>query len=232
MSATLLIREGGGETAIWMPPAAVFNDVLSCQALELTGVDDELSTALREAPEGFPYFDLRDLVPDRFRLLLTAAERAFRRCVASGPQALVKFTPYFGCLFSLLIALLRTDSRAHPMPGQVGSITIRNENIWSAPSWIFDLVLEHFAAEVRPEDEALALNLLAARVTEMRAQFDLSNVSQDRFSLILSATEWMYARYGDQKPRDFYAPAVIAELAPNATRLRASLHGVHLSSKQ
>ena len=128
-----------------------------------TDLEVELLASRRVLPQGF--YDLRSLDVQRFRYFLHAVEATYEHMIPAEATLFTDEGYYVNFMFhaSHLKALLRTDPRADKQLSEPGTIVIQANVLWSAPGWIFDVVLEHLAAEVRQQNNALATSLLLAR---------------------------------------------------------------------
>ena len=142
------------------------------------------------------------------------------------PQALFDPTSYTSVMigFSQFKALLRTDFRAKTREGDVAQITIDTDIIWQAPGWLVDLVVEHIEAFLRTTNSTLAEVIIGGRSSEGIERCNLQSLTPAQFRLLLEPAEFLFARYGDNKIRDFGAPELLAELAPRIVEFRALLY--------
>jgi hypothetical protein len=192
MSGTLWLN---GDVT-WMPASWIFDNVLQRVAGELRSVDADLAEELlfAQTEVRYGYADLRRLDAARFPGLVGAAEQAYELLLLAGPETFHTPTAYedFMRAFSDLKAMLRSDARAGGNRGMFGQAIFGAGTTWTAEWWVFDLLIEQFAAYTRLRDENLWAVLIRARTAGGVGSLDVRALDADSLRLLLQTVELVY----------------------------------------
>ena len=101
-----------------------------------------------------------------------------------------------------------------------GTLEVTEELCWMPAGWVFDTVLERMAAELHPQDPALAARLLAARTEANSGYLDLRNVDLDSLVLLVHAADRAYGRIKGERAQGNAAPAFSEGLLTQLQQLR------------
>ena len=234
MSGTLIIRND----VIWMPSTGMVAWVLEQLASKTQSVSPQLATALLDPSKGhdWGFYDLTSLEASQFQALEQAMKRVYEEELAKGIQAVARPNSYFFYmrLLSFFKALLRTDSRISEDTGAIGIFLLSKDIQWTAPLWIYDLVLENLAAFLQtprfpPTKELpdhsernhnnreitkdLPQQLLLARSIHSQTSCNLKQLSNDQLSFLTSAAEFLFTSYKETYG-SVYAPLITKDLIP------------------
>jgi hypothetical protein len=104
-----------------------------------------------------------------------------------------------------------------------GTLEVTEELCWMPAGWVFDTVLEHLAAELYPQDPALAARLLAARTEANGGYLDLREVDLKTLVRLVHAAERAYSRIKGERAQGDAAPAFAEGLLMQLQQLRDML---------
>lgn len=224
MGALIRIRDD----TIWKAQEPTFSLLVEGIVGELELVDQPLAFLLKEALAGSLYLDLTQLQSDRFRTLFQITRRFFNRVAYLGPSFFTGPQGYVNFVFSVseLLASLRTDERAEGIIDSIGVIAVSRDEEWTAPAWILDLVLEHFAGQLYKKSGDCAVAALKHRIWENPDDnYNLDLLDEECLQSVTGTVDWLYKRYGDAKGRSLIAPALNPQLAAYIIELRALING-------
>ena len=98
------------------------------------------------------------------------------------------------------------------------------EELSSIPAgWVFDTVLERMAAELHPQEPALAARLLAARTEANGGYLDLRDSDLETLVLLVHAAERAYGHIQGERAQGDAAPAFSEGLLTQLQQLRGLL---------
>ena len=101
-----------------------------------------------------------------------------------------------------------------------GTLEVTEELCWMPAGWVFDTVLEHMAAELHPQETALAARLLAARTEANGGYLDLRDVDLNTLVRLVHAAESAYGRIKGERAQGDAAPAFAEGLLTQLQQLR------------
>ena len=101
-----------------------------------------------------------------------------------------------------------------------GTLEVTEELCWMPAGWVFDTVLEHMAAELHPQEPALAARLLAARTEANGGYLDLRDVDLKTLVRLVHAAESAYSRIKGERAQGDAAPAFSEGLLTQLQQLR------------
>jgi hypothetical protein len=104
-----------------------------------------------------------------------------------------------------------------------GTLEVTEELCWMPAGWVFDTVLEHMAAELHPQEPALAARLLAARTEANGGYLDLRDVDLKTLVRLVHAAESAYSRIKGEWAQGDTAPAFAEGLLTQLQQLRDML---------
>jgi hypothetical protein len=88
-----------------------------------------------------------------------------------------------------------------------------DNNIWTAPVWVFDMVVEHMAADVQMTDASFAATLWAER-RPAGGEFDLRQLNAEQFRALHKVVGWLAEKYREPGPFGCNEPALFAVAGP------------------
>ena len=104
-----------------------------------------------------------------------------------------------------------------------GTLEVTEELCWMPAGWVFDTVLEHMAAELHPQEPALAARLLAAQTEANGGYLDLRDVDLKTLMRLVHAAERAYGRIKRERAQGDAAPAFAEGLLTQLQQLRDML---------
>ncbi len=208
------------EESTWMPNSGIFNRALDQIAAEPEVHAPRLRSVLGESESRANFCDVQELNSFDFRLLITAAQRAFDREVEKEKGQWAERWDYFW-QFSELRGMLQADPRAEDPKRRVGGTTFNN---WVVPGWVFDCILEHLAFSCPPlEDEELIRALLAARTYAGSGVLDPRGWKATRFNKLILATDHVFARLVHIRRRHSHDPVYYSEMTKYLAELNRDI---------
>jgi hypothetical protein len=88
-----------------------------------------------------------------------------------------------------------------------GTLEVTEELCWMPAGWVFDTVLERMAAELHPQEPALAARLLAARTEANGGYLDLRESDLETLMLLVHAADRAYGYIQGERAQGEVAPA-------------------------
>ena len=104
-----------------------------------------------------------------------------------------------------------------------GTLEVTEELCWMPAGWVFDTVLERMAAELHPQEPALAARLLAARTEANGGYLDLRDSDLETLELLAHAAERAYGHIQRERVQGDAAPAFSEGLLTQLQQLRGLL---------
>ena len=90
-----------------------------------------------------------------------------------------------------------------------GTLEVTEELCWMPAGWVFDTVLERMAAELHPQEPALAARLLAARTEANGGYLDLRDVDLETLVLLVHAADRAYGRIQGERALGRRGPSLL-----------------------
>lgn len=218
MSATLVVHDEAG----WMPNSAIFEIAVEEILKNLKAQDSALVAKLEESLGGFPYLDLSDLDVLPFNQVLSIIQNIFVQAFETWGAEPNRDHYSFLSDLSELKAMLLLDPRTEAIKQDTRTIHFSHGTSWSAPAWIYDVVLENCLAWAfeRGASELVAVILpsWSAKISEC----DLSKLATPEFQILLLAIKRMHSFYhdtADGRGRLSHAPSFLSVFAPSIITL-------------
>ena len=101
-----------------------------------------------------------------------------------------------------------------------GTLEVTEELCWMPAGWVFDTVLERMAADLHPQEPALAARLLATRTEAYGGYLGLRDVDLETLVLLVHAADKAYGHIQRERAQGDTAPAFSEGLLTQLQQLR------------
>ena len=187
MGSTLLVND----TAAWMPTAGVYLRALELISQKLDEghpikimIEDELRAEVL-------IFDFSEFNDDEMQLIYTIFNSIMETATDQGPS-FFRNPPLYASVKSIFLELratLEVDKRVH-FNGGIKQLHVNETQTWSAPEWVYRLIVGVFEGSLRIEFPEIA------KIFTDKVDIDLSQLNSLDFQKVWVASEWVNSLYG------------------------------------